>query len=692
MAGDKPSDRFMRRRGSTSAAADTPYGRYLQRRKQAAESRDVFRETPVQKDLREGIPALSAQEEVQQKASSVISRENLDPSATMTGGLLGFEATPGGIPAKVVGGGLGAAAGYFMAENVRDVARILNEKMGTNIPVADAPDLGERLDRAANEMFFDMAGSQLSPALGLVTRMGKAGVRKIFGIGAEGMARAEEARKFGINLAAEDVGNKFAEFFPIVVGRFPLVGGAFRKAAERKAGEIIKGHERLLYRLGPVANMSTFGVKLDKTVTKEFNIFRDHINAQYKEAFDLARRTGATLPSEGMKESVTQVIAELIRRKGTVDKKNPVIKFFREQVDRLPERVSLDRYDGLMDQWDEALQKAKKDAFSTTGMMVWKGDAEKALMEMDNQEVAQAFMKADATFANTMASVFETPTAQKFGRAITKNRFRVGAIEKPGTRNPDESFKVAFNTDSPQAIRDLKRLINDPEVFEEGMASWLSDNFDDALASGLSRFQEGKGGVGFNLDQLEKNLGLGRESGTRYAAMKEALKDTNLPIETLEAYVTQMKHAMSTMPPKANAFIARRLTLGGLGGLKSAILPGATAAAGAGMAGTTGVITGITFVLSARAIARSLTNPRILQKGVEAMDPALTMSKRRASLLTMYHMVTGDIPLGEKPMEEKVKTMRDNIKVGPFQPENISPALTRDLRSAKDTIGDIFGK
>lgn len=551
------------------------------------------------------------------------------PSLSVVGGVLG---APEGPPGIAIGGALGAAAGAALAENIRDIGR----RVGVQ-GLKPAATLVERFDNVINEAVLDMGFSAGAKVFSQVLRGGKQAVIRGLRADPKSLDLARIAREeFDINPNIANVSrSRIVEFFPRVLGRFPILADPLRRSALERGEEVLRGRDRLFLRLGPSVNMADLGVNMNRSADAGFRLFRRRINRLYAEAFDAARASGATLDTAAIKEARREVLDELKRRKGGLDKSSPVVKFLNKRtatgIQKMAGRVSMERLDGFLEDLDEAMRIARKDGFSVRALARVKQAAEEALGTLDNPDALAKFQEADQTFSRIMTEVFETPTAQKFG-TIAKDRFRVG-LSRAGSRNADEAFRIAFNAESPQAMTDLRKLIG-PRRFRQTMGSFVRQAFRKGLTeSGEQAFREGNLAIDFN--SIRQELGLLDRQGTRFKALKSALAGTPLDMKTLEQFIDAGELALRNAPPDVNQFIARRATLGGFRSIINAIVPTAVFSGGGGAAaGTGGVFAGAGVLLFLRRFSTFISDPRKLKRLTDAvLDDDLAFQRRRAILV-----------------------------------------------------------
>lgn len=554
-------------------------------------------------------------------ASSLLSGAKMagEAGGALAGGLLGAPAGPAGM---VAGGAIGAALGNQIGELVQDWGRAMGYQ-----GLGRSPDVVERSTNAANAAILDGAFSMGAPILGSVLRGGKRLLTRLLGVDSRGYGLAKQAaEEFGIELGAGDVSNNQAQrFVTKVFGQFPLTGRGFKKAAARKEGQAIAAKDRLFLQLGPSMNMAEFGMDLNKAADERFATFRTHVNEMYGRARDLAKSSKATIPSSGILEEVQQGLLEMKKRLSPAAfAKHPYSKLARQEFQKgFPKDLPMERYEGFMEEIDRALLSAKNDGFAVHQLAQLKQAAEEALQDISDPAVKQAFDKADAAFARGMREAFGTPVAKKFER-VGKNRFNVKQMTTSGPRQPDELLKIAFDSESPQAIRDLRNLVG-PDLVRSATRAHLDQAWKKAGGSveGLGKF---------DVDKFKILTGLDDSGSGRYAALKEMLGGTGVDIGKMERFTTSLAAALENVPPDTSSFISRRIALGGMSNLFGAV----SASAAAGMVG--GAHAGLAFLAGMKGASELLTNPRLLNMGNRILDPTLSEQARKMILRTMIEI------------------------------------------------------
>lgn len=600
-------------------------------------------------------PAQAPSPQPQQERSlvdSIFNPQSLRGAAVTAGSLIGGAlGTPAG-PAGIAGGAaLGSAIGSLGFDSALD---LLNEFNVRDVPPPSS--VTDRLTTASNEAALDV----IFGAGGEVLRGGKGALASFIGVKPQGIQLAKQAEELGVKLGpTQTAEGGLAGFFPKVLARFPLIGGPLREQAKRVTKDALDAQERLLVRVGPTASMADLGFDMNRLADKKFGQFRRIINKKYEKAMNLASKRNTVVPTTSFRGQARQSLLDVMEKRGEIDTKNPAVKFLAkyagvpsELLEQTPapgpeaivramdtaeqqgiqNTVKLKRFDGILEELDEAMTRSRNNGFQLNELRQAKTAAEEDFKNINDPEVARAFKDADRTFTKMMAELFETPTAQRFGR-VQKNRFRVG-LTKQGTRNPDETFRAVWNAESPKAMSDLRRLVGEKK-FKEALSTEMTATFRKALSAGEESARRGEGGGGIDLDVIRRQFGLNDVNSSRFAAFDEALKGTNVTPSEVDNLLNVVKAAVDSAPDSVNAFIARRGTLGGFRSILGALLPAASAggAAGGVLGGPGNILTGIGATVLARQFGSVISSPRTMKLIEKAMNPSTSNQFKRRALL-----------------------------------------------------------
>ncbi len=553
--------------------------------------------------------------------------------ATMVGGMGGAAiGAPLGPVGAVVGGGLGAMIGSLSARQAEKGARAAGFATEEQLPPRTSREnIQETLRVGGEEALLGGAAAGLP----VLFNWGRRAAARGFGATQEGIDLAKRAESMGIQLDALDVASDKSLMKGLigrVLGRFPFLGPGPIKAAERKIPQIKAFRDRTLYRWGPVMNQVDVGVNMNDSAKLQFKLFRNEANAMYNSALNAARSVGATVDVSNVKMAAQNVIDALTKKAArTVEGATPreattlradLLDFMEDTVN-LQRNATVDQLDDWLGRLDGWMTRARNEGLSLTLLSNLKGVAEKSVLEnISHPEIGRQFKAADRFFADAMNTVFKTPTAQRFNR-VTKARFRVG-LETPGTLNPDEVFRVAWNAKSASAMSDLRTLVGQ-DSFRMGLGAHLDQAFNRA-------FTETQGAT-FSVEAYRKFLGLDHVKSAEYKAMQEALRGTGLTMGKLKDFGDILQKVNASMPEDVNAMIARRAVLGGWQSMVRTFVPMGVAAGGGATAGPLGSISAVGGLMLIRGISRLSTNPKLLKQMDVALDQDVPKLQRRMALL-----------------------------------------------------------
>jgi len=540
---------------------------------------------------------------IQSPQTAPVGIDTFQPAAVTTGAIIGGAiGAPLGPAGMLAGSALGAAAGQAFIGGIK-----------RQPPKETAM---QALDEARTDLLFTGGVSAIRP---LVQTIGAAR-RGLLGVGEQELKKVREAEKFGVGLGAADVTRFNAVKSAIkVIGRFPFLGTPAKQEAAKKAEQVFEGKERIMARLGPIQNLAEIGIDLNKAARNAFKGFRDEATTLYERARDIADSQGAIIPTQNIKK-IAGVISENFdaARPGRTGKRSPIVEYA-DTLKEIPDSLTGSQYDALVDDLDVALTQSKQDGFAIKNGMTLKNASEIDLRSSTSPEFADAIKEADEFFSKGM-NTFETPTAQKFNR-VGKNVFKVG-LTKQGTLNEDELFRAAFNTKSPEAMKDLRGLVG-PEVFNKAVRNHIETAFTKAKTSI-------EGVETFDPDIFINKLGLSDPNSAEFKALQTALKPTNVDPNDLVRFARVASDAFSTEIPNVSTFIARRAALGGGKSALKALIPGLAVTGGAAAGGITPAMA-ILVTLGTRRGVKVLSSPRTLKLATQAMDKELTIAQRRVA-------------------------------------------------------------
>lgn len=558
-------------------------------------------------------------------------REASAPPWEMLGGTAGMMYGAPLGPLGMLGGGMLGAAGTALANiNVGDVKRLLG------METLPAPPMRERLGAATRAAVLEGGFTTGTTAVVEGAKgLGK-GLGRFFTSTGGKTARkaAEEAKAAGVDLGISDVsGIDIIRGYSKIAGRFPFVGTPVKRVKEAQSTQFREAFDRTLEQIGPSVTMTRAGKNLRTAGKKKYKKFRKEAKRLYDDFRALAKDSDAQIPSKRMRDMAAEYEKNagakvLIDKFGKVIPPpvgDPALKYIK-RIKNLPDHISMREFERHMDDLDKLMAKTKTDGFKITHLLAIKHGAEQALQKIKGSpEVVDALRVADDYFSTTI-KIFETPTGKLFGKTDL-NIFKIG-FKKPGSINPDELMRVVFNTKSPEALKDLSKIVG-KKAMGKATGSYVRNVFDDALFS-----QEGK--KLFDATRFRDKLGLGRPSSSEYESLQEILKNTDLVIKDFEDLANAAERAFSQGIIDPSTFLARKAVIGGAKSTLAAALPVVGAAT---VYGTTGAITAGLAVLAGRFGAKVLSEPRYLKLLTSSFNPQLPNAQRSALIVRLTRLL-----------------------------------------------------
>lgn len=555
--------------------------------------------------------------------------EALQPGYVMAGAMGGMEmGAPLGPAGMLAGAALGAAGGSAASDLKDALMRIAGH---SEIPDRSVEDITRR---AAKEGLTEGAftGGVTAGVEGLKGAAKFIG-RKALGITPQSVDLLNEAKRLGVDFGTVDVSQyPVIQGYGKIIGAFPFVGSPFKAAKEAQSRQLQGSFGRLMERFGPTVTFAQAGRGLKTLGEKKFASFRKEADDLYTNFRTLAEESDAQIPTEKIKEAATRYIDDIIKnRPRTVG--NEIIERpvadpglnYAEKLRELPDSLNVRQFDNVTGDLDDLMAKAKQDGFKVTHLMDIKKGAEVDLRNLKGDSaVRDALDKADDYYANTV-KMFETPTGQQFGR-VDKNIFKLG-YEAPGNLNPDEMMRVVFNTRSPQAMADLRKIVG-TKGMKMATGTYVRNAWRDAITN-----PEGK--RMFDAAKFRRNLGLEDESSSEFLALKEALKGTGMNVDDFKRLADVADRAFAHGMGDPSQFVARRAILGGAKSAAAAAVPGLGAAAVGGLDAGLSTLVG---VLAARQGSKILSSPVTVRLLTTAMNPRLPTAQRNAAMVRIMRM------------------------------------------------------
>ena len=579
------------------------------------------------------------------------------PNLQMAGAALG---TGVGMPL----GPLGMAGGSVLGTSLGEA--LYQASQGASLPEA-AEDIAKA---AAWDMAFVGATEQI-PRIWSAAKNSVLG--KMLGITKE--AAGEWVAKFGrqkVPVGIIDISkNAFARGFRSTIGKFPILGGPFKRGQQERAVALAARQDEILDAIGPVVTANRLGINIAENAKNTSREMKDFYRLLYTQADDLAIDAGALVPTAGLKglakalrakqgrplleESVTEVVPgsrvldasgkpvveetteAVVRQTEMSPPKRDEAQVYIQQFDNLPEYISVKELRAIAKDLNVMSDSAGAKGFNLFELQEAKGATEEAMLALDLSKVGAeladqikaSYELANSVFMNTQIAIGESkrvtnPVANIIRRAGTEI---LGGKQRAGNLNADELADLVFRSGSPQSIRQLRTLVGE-DLTRQLARRW----FDVAISNSSVRTPAGilkEEAVQIDPTKLMNSLGLSVKSKASRESLAEALWGSGVSVKDIEDFADILTTFDNILVP--STFLARRMTLGGF----RSLVKGATGA-GALAAGTSlSPVPAIIGTLLIRKGARLLTSPKVLKDVIKfaKMDPNLNR-KAFAQMMT----------------------------------------------------------
>ena len=563
-------------------------------------------------------------------------------AASLVGGEIGVKRGPAGL---VVGGALGFAAGGLAND-------LVQEAMGDK-PIASWEEASlQAFDDFLTDAQFGAAGVAVGPFL---TRI-KPAIGKVVGVGGEAATRITDiAARRGIDLGAVNVTkSRLIKGASKVLGVFPFIGTPFSKAKHRISGQLNTAMADMLNTLAPTSTVFDVGKEFTAGAIRRYAAFNRLAAAKYARFNNAAaelkvQEIVSTKPiTDFIETSSKKQAVEAIRLIDGDMLKSPgpdLVGGFLTELERLPEKITVQQARGLERQLNEILTQAGIGGFDVSRLAGVKGALQKAKGSLDLKgvpkeqadEVIRLWDDANLFFHEKM-KIFETPVAKKFIR-VEKKIFKPG-VEQPGFKNPDELMKDVVSARSVGALQDLKKLVGGRR-FRRGARKFLED----AFSTSVKKAPKGSSLPDiFDVEKFSKKLNLNTPEGK--AILDEMLASTSVSRKTFEEFIEVAGRASDVVISDPSGFLTRRLVLGG--GLTGAVFAGAA---------TINLPAAGLLTLVARKSAKFLSSPTALRDMTRVLDDTTTNQKKRVALLRVLRLVGEEKPKKKKKEIQKMKPL-----------------------------------
>jgi len=534
--------------------------------------------------------------------------------------------------------------------------------------------------------------------------------------GAEGLKKI--ADKFGIDFAPLDVASGFSKAFLRIGGMFPLVSPPVKKFVKKRGAQLESALDDTLYALAPTGQtQSQLGKTITELATATYKNFRTKVGAQYNKFLDLA--TGKIngkkvydfdiniVPLRNTNPDAKDVpyVLDVARRiisdaqqggKGQLSPNDPgwseAYKVALNIVDKFGAKKFLD-VKTLRDYITNTIKKAQKRSYATEG-----GASVKELIDIKNS-INNSFgnldlSKIDAELADQILSQYKIATNMYkngweeggkwfegkplFERAFAgkfeafKNNIFDTKLTTEGRKYYDEFIKDILKTQSKEGIDDLYKLLGEND---QAFGSFVRAYIDEAIeksfkvGKGKNEFETTSNFLNIDPDALLKALGFrssqvaskGSTIPVREESLLHALNILNkegasiIDGNQFRQLLDFMSQHKSIKVPDVNQYIQRAAVFGGISSIVGNYL-GFLSIGDVGMAGGMGLVP----TLSARGMARALSNPANTKILFDTLDTSLSYFQRYSAGIRLLDLTRENI-------NESIANANDDAKEGLLQ-------------------------
>ena len=464
----------------------------------------------------------------------------------------------------------------------------------------------------------------------------------------------------GLPLGIGEVSSQpLTQAFTKVIGIFPFVGGPFKKKAALTQKHIEKVGDDILNTLGINGTLSQLGIDVVKAAGKSYKEFRDVSRGLYTNFTNLAGqlKNGNIIPTTNVKSAIKNIFdaTPSFRLGGGLREKikstEDVVTPFLKKINSIKGNIDPVQYKELQKQINNLMKRSQKEGWDISQLIKVKKALEKDFINLASpknmsysdiilfKKIQEAHKTANDFFSQGM-KLFSTTSAKDIAK-VNPNIFNAG-FNKQGTLNADELVPKILNLNSKQALIDLKKLIG-PEKFKESSKAWLANAFQKSI-----RANPDKVVLKYDASRLANELGITGPNKLKTDTVKQLFKETGISYHKIKSFIKLAKHYDGMYIPSVSSFVARRVTLGGVGSLS--VVGGTAAKLG-------GFIPFVMMVLGARGTSSMLSNPKALDNALILMkDQKVTLQKyMRAHSLLSYLIQQPELPEEEKKNFEIIK-------------------------------------
>lgn len=563
------------------------------------------------------------------------------------GGSVGSQ-IPGGPIAKgvgtVVGGTVGTVLGAMAPENTIDILEMTGflepgsrDRLGLNDHDLKTLLLGEAvLD------LYTMGGVTAARAVG------RGATNIMTGANAASKGLAEAASREGVALLPVQVGEgRFARGYVSVMGRMPLVATGLKRRSVEAMDQIGRMFEGVPARLGPVSSMDEVSGRILRDMNYTTEGVARHFDRESTRILGLADANGIVVRPTATR-TATDILAAQLEREIPQGERGPLavtqgsrdLRNFLNRTTRLLTDIDpatgrsgtaiadlpLRQMDTMLQTIDEQMAKfaARGDgkslgrlemlrnavqADSLTGMVRDPTRPGRLTTSPASQQIMNQFRAMDEDFTYTVNEVLGSATARRMG-VQTSVTGRAMTMTDMGTRGTDKLAEVLLRDGTPGAINEIGRFAGQ-ETMQRLSSAVMNKALDDAYIETSQA-----GARRFDINAFQKSLGLDTPGSSKYLQTQAMLQASGgLTMPELRTMVEFTARASATEIPNVGAFLARKMSFGGieqvtraLPGLSTIGAPAAAGGAAAGWGG--GLIAGITTIGGLRLISNMISNPQ----------------------------------------------------------------------------------
>ncbi len=629
-------------------------------------------------------------------------------AAVMTGATAGgIYGAPLGPPGMVVGGLLGAMGGSLGYDALLDA-----QKSGLGVDALkvnalqdyEIPGVEQRLKTALREGTYDAGfnvGLQaLRPVRGAI---GDFLLNYGLGVGRQQKDAIRQAASQGVKLGIPEASRYvLVRESANILGRFPIIGTAFKDAQKMRASDVFREADSLFATYGPLTDIAQQSKDLVAMGTKRFKKFRGEVNAMYGIAKDMAKRNNAKFDTSGIVETARQIKKDLVsgqfdrygrktvtepdaaiaslpsvkspafrgKTKSVLDLKKsdeamePVTKAFNDLTTDLTKMKRVQNMDQLAEvakRLNKIIEMGKRAGVNKDmpEVLALKKSIEEAMRTTGDAKVGQAFRAADEYFSNGMKK-FETATAKKFGQ-VDRKVFDAG-FAVPGSKEADQLYNTLISETSPETIKNLRSLLGPSKSIPLFKAA-ARQRLDNAFKAGISNLEK----KGFNKDAFLKEMGILDPQSANAAATKELFSKGVGDVGQIRAFADLAETALQQGVPDISTFVSRRAMIGGKKSALRALIPltaGGSSFAIPGM----GIPELFLGYYIAKTGSRALANPRLfksLQQVMRYRDQPKLATGAMMRVLQLTPDAVEDSGVPEEP------------SLAPVMPDNVAPPIAQ---------------